>query len=433
MIASNRPYRRYLLALCGGLLVFLGARWAFQQDKRDRLREIPATGAELFDIEDGTAYFSIKEARGPRLVTRTSRSGQSFPDMLPTLEPLVIQSMPVAGGPARPVGEHRLQNIVFRRIQITDHILYYITYSETQSRPVTWPLAIPDAQRKVQAGLFLARASLHALPLTGGAPRELLPGKEFAIGPETQDGEPICVVGDKVYWIEIDPEKRPHNTCASLKVAKKNGGEPQTLMTNLSPQASLVAEQGPEETVWIITPSVEEYSSVRQIFRLRRGEEKPQLFHWSKERRVQISRPITLDGRVYWKRDIASEPGTDHQAEILSAAPDGSDMRIEYAFSTSASIPSQLYQHAGNIYFEIYQGKESAGANYGNILMRLTPGSPPVVRQIFHFPLMVSQFFFDGDFLYYTQEEERGQIRTEGSQGSFPVFARVLRRYPLPQ
>jgi hypothetical protein len=435
MTASPTLYRRYFPALCGCLLVFFGARWVFQQDRRERLRDIPTNGAELIAIRDAVAYFRIKEINQPRMVARRYGSGQSFPAMVSSLEPMVVQTMPVTGGPARPLGEHRLSEIVFRRLQFTDDALTYFAYSEAETRLLGWQATIAGTQRQRRVGVFLARASLYALPLGGGPPVELLPGKSLAITPNARGGEPICVVGDKIYWLEIDPDKHPPNASASLKVATKKGGVEKTLLAGLSPFASLYAEPGKEGIVWIYAPPIHEISNTKKLYRLNSEDDTPRLFLWNRENTVHLSHPITLDGRVYWKRDIYSFPkteGQDHPSEILSAAPDGSDSRVVYAFLTSAAIPSQLTLHAGKIYFEVYKDKETHPSGFGNTLMRLEPGAVSTAGEIFRFPPMVSQFLLDGEYLYYALEEERGQTTPEGSQGSFPVFGRVLCRYRLP-
>jgi hypothetical protein len=435
MTVTIRPYRRYLLGLVGGLLLFFGARWSFQRDRPERLREIPVNGAELFAIREGVAYVRTKENNQPRLVGRADTTGIMYPHMLPSLEPLVVQTLPVTGGPASRIGEHRLSNIVFRRIQFTDDALYYVAYSEARTRPYGWEVNIPGTTYKTFMGVSLTHATLHALPRTGGDPVALLPGKELSITPDIYDGEPIAVVGDKIYWIEIDPKQNLHNTSARLRVVTKQGGEPKTLMTSLSPRANLSIDKGQEGVLWLFAPPVNEISNARKIYRLDSADDKPKLFLSNRENHIHLSRPVTLDGRVYWKRNTYSVPiqeTEDHRTEILSSALDGSDTRVHYTFLTTA-VPSQFYFHTGRLYFNVYKGKEGQSSHYGTTLMQLEPEASSPAREVFRFPTMVSQIFLDGGFVYYTQEEERGQTRPNGSGGSFPVYARVLCRYRLPR
>jgi hypothetical protein len=434
MIAT-RPYRRSLFGLCAGLLVFFGARWTFRHDKPEKLREIPPNGAELIQIRDDVAYFRINEINRPRLISITAPNGMRSPQMVPALEPFVLHTLPVSGGSLKKIGEHRLPDIAFRRVQVTDNAVYYIAYAEKENRPVGWQVVEPETRHKFGMGVNLSRASLYSIPLAGGAPTEPLPGRRFAVTAQLREGEPVCVMGENIYWIEIEPGKNPRNSCASLKVATRNGGEPKTLLTRLSPMTSLTADKGAEGIVWIVAPNVSELSTARKLYRMKSADDNPQLFLSSQEAKAQLSRPVTSAGRVYWRRDFHPAAASDdqtHPVEILSANLDGSNLRVLYSFTTT-SVPSQLTLHADKVYFEDYKSKESNASNYGTILMRLNPDATPAAQTVFRFPAMVSQFFMDGDYLYYTQEEERGQTRPNGAQGSFPIFARVLYRYRLPR
>jgi hypothetical protein len=147
---------------------------------------------------------------------------------------------------------------------------------------------------------------------------------------------------------------------------------------------------------------------------------------------------LTLDGRLYWTRDVYSisvspaSPGYQvRHTEILSAALDGSDPRTIYTFPDACYVSSSRV-HKGRLYQEIYRG-EAHPMQSNRFLVRLDPGPPVRVDDVFHFPPQAGQPYFDGEYLYYTLREERDNFWDWSKKGLAPVAAMVLCRYRLPR
>lgn len=434
MPVSRPRMVRFLFALCGGLLLFLGARWMFQQDNRERLRDLPRNGNELITIRNGMAYFRMKEVFQPRILAIKDSRGQAFPQMMPALEPFLLHVMPVTGGAARQIGEQRIPGAIFRRMQFTPKALFYFSYVEKAMRGLSWHLNVAGSPRQTRIGAGVADVKPYSMFFMNGAPVEMFRGRTFPVIISALDADPMCVVGDSVYWIDIDTSQQPASACASLKVIHRGQHEPRTIMSGLSPLSSLAVDVGDNRILWLIAPAVKEYSPGRRIFRIDSEENSPQPFLSNMDNQSVVSVPVSLNGRVYWKRDvykIAEANYEDHAAEIMSSAPNGSDTRTEVKFETS-SMPTQLYAHGGKLYFEVYEGKVNDRKRSGNVLMRLDPESPSQPQEVYKFPPKTSQFLLDGDYLYFTQDEERSQVTNGSNRGSFPVFTRVLNRRRLP-
>lgn len=431
---SDRRIVRTLGLFCAGACLFLGARWAFQHQSPGRLRELPPNGNELIAIRDGWAYFQMKEVFQPRMVTFRDARGRVFLRMRPALEPFLFHVMPVTGGEGRRIGEHRLTGRMFQRVHFSEREVVYFAYQEQDVRSLAWQATIPGTGGRTEVGVGVAPVTLYSMRVSRGAPAEWCDGKKFPVVISTLDAQPICIAGEKVYWIEIDPKSKATHAAAALKVQHRSGAQEKVLMTGLSPLSSLCVDAGDHRVLWLLAPPPGEYTPGRRFYRIHSDQDQPALFLSNLDTRSHICRPVTVRNRVYWKRDlyaIAEAQYQDHLAEIWSANLNGEDRRIEFAFETS-SVPSQLLVHRGRLYFDVYEGRVHNRKRSGTLLMRLETDTPQRAREIFRLPPKTTQLLMDGDFLYYTRDEEREPVRSGATGGNLGAFRRVLYRHPLP-
>jgi hypothetical protein len=434
-------FHRNRWVLLAGCFLFFGARWLFLHGKPERLRDMPLPGGAPLFIRGEQGYYLASETSLPPPKYKILQRIYNTTSLLGVVgsKSYTLRALPIYGGPEQIIAEDLRPNLIFHRIQITNDTLLYLAYSEKEIRPLTWEKwgnLASGKKYKTTESLFFSRASLHALPLAGGVPVDILPGRQFTIAANTE--EAVCLTRDSVYWIEIDPGQKPVASCASLKVMARNGGEPQTLMRGLSPYANLKVEANGAETVWMFVPDGTDRFSARKIYRVSAADNRSQLF--ADNQTSSFSRnffPATLQDRVYWKRTVAlPELPPIYQEEIHSAKADGSDQRRDDSavVSTNAFLreAASFYAHKGALYTLRYVQEKPRPNQSNRALLRVEPGSPGRIYEVFRFPRGAGAPLFEGDYVYYTVDEERENIWDWSQEGLAPVLTRTLCRYRLP-
>jgi hypothetical protein len=446
-VLSSRP-RRILLAVCGGLVLFFGARWAFLQGKPERLRDLPKNNDLLLFIRGGVTYYRVNYPLRNQVISVMDISGKAVITEVPMPQPITLRALPVQGGPGRILAEAQPPpNTRLSALPMTENSLPYLANSEAWTHSLRFPVQMVEYARdgrtsipvKRTMALSLHQAHLYTLPLSGGAPVAFRPDITLHIAESSTNGWPVCFTDDRICWIDVDPKKRPAQKSGSLKVASKNGGPPETLMTGLSPRTGLVLSGA--GTVWMsaparVPPDMEALSR-SDIYSFDIAENKPRLVRQNVENSLLfgsiIPSNLLWEGRRYWTHTTASISDTSYQTsrtEILSSALDGSDQRVVHTFSDAESEIA-LRAHAGKLYVDLRKKSN-------RFLMRFEPGSPVRLRELFRFPTkkasyLVKDSYFDGDYLYYVQDEEREKWWDWSVRGLQPTEATVLYRYRLPR
>lgn len=417
--------RRTLLGACTGMALFFAARWVFQQGRPERLRDLS------LDLNPPLAI------RREQLLTSDLESFRPLPLKHPTNKLRVgingtdvvrMQSLPVKTGSLHVIGEDRRRGFIFQRLQLTSETLYYLAFPVAQAKVRTWKYKAPGSKTEFSNALSVAPASLMSLSLTGGAPVEVLPGIPLMVSGITQRA--VGVVGENVYWIEIDIARQPLQACADLKMINRKTRSVQTLLSGISPHSFLMVEENNTDTVWVNVPAGPDGNSRGvDVYRIAVADNQPRLFIQNSEN--YYFRPVTYRGRVYWVRSLFSSATTRlHTEEIWSAALDGSDQKVICSTNSSQSATT-LYVDRTGLYKDGLTSEPARPNRSNRVLTRLSPEAPNRSVEVLRFPLKAGQSFFDGGYVYFTEEEERENMWDWSPSGLRPASARVLNRFRL--
>jgi hypothetical protein len=428
--------------LLAGCFLFFGARWLFLQGKPERLRDLSLSGAIPAFVRGERGYFLNSELGEPHPKCRFRDSQQfnitsSNYMTIQGAKSFSLNALPIYGGRDRTISQRSHPETVFHRTQITGDSVIVLAFPVNETLPLKWErweLLLSGKKYKTTEVLFYSRAALHAFPLTGGAPVDILPDRQFTVATATK--ESVYVTRDRVYWIEIDPNKKPVEGCASLKMIARSGGEPQTLMSDLSPFTSLRKDGGDTERVWMFVPTGTDRSSDLKVYHVGGAESQPQLFQKS-AKSWSTFYPATLQERVYWKSMVLLPGQTSTYAEeIYSARWDGSDSsKIDSVICSRATFlswMSMFYVHQGALYTPRYVSEKPRPGQSDLALVRVEPGVRGKAAEVFRFPAGVGQPLFDGENVYYTLDEKHENFWDWSQEGLQPDLKRTLCRYRLP-
>jgi hypothetical protein len=424
MPAFIRRYRWYMFAACA---IFLLSRAAFLQGRPERLRDLPSQGEWLLGIHRGVAYFQMHASQTNSAIFTTDSTGRVV-NMAPL--PLVVRAFPVEGNSSSLLFEDQRVATLFRQIQLTDNGVHFVSYPDKTPRTLPYSLTSEvrtsgrPIRQKQTTYLPVELADFYLVPFSGGATAPVHLTSRLIVRSDS-GGKSVGVTNNRIYWIEIESNKRTGQASGSLKALSLHGGSPETLQTGLPPQTSLYVSESSQEAAWMFVPVG---AGRHNLYRLTEIERNPQLFLQNTELNTITFQPATYNGRVYWKRDsVASIQASDsvYQSEILSAALDGTDTRSVHTFSEPDTI-SALYAHAGKLYIEM----PKANSRH---LLRLEPGPPAIWRAVLRFPSNAQQPVFDGDYFYYALIEERESFWDKARRYRRPGRATVLYRYRLPR
>lgn len=314
---------------------------------------------------------------------------------------MVVRSTPVAGGPVREL---------LRDESITRGVSLGITRSGiSYVRPSTslpFPYSPSNPTRFTLRPGFtwlgpISRARCWQVPLSGGAPRELIPERRAS---------QIHVVGDTCYWVEDER--------LSLR-------EPVLRRISDPPKATLYASPlagGPHRRIAVLGPNVWVQPRDRGIVwgdRNRNGQ--PLLYACPPEFALtvlpdfpKLGLPAELGGRLYWTEPASSrrdEPWVMRQ--LVSTASDGSDHRVE--LDTGSLGPEDaILSVARTDDVSLYLRREWTHSQKGSeftprlaTLLRFRPDKPGSAKKVLGGPhaRAVNVIAVDQGYLYYTAQE----------------------------
>lgn len=249
---------------------------------------------------------------------------------------------------------------------------------------------------------------LRSVPLTGGAPRDLV---------VNVDGKPV-VAGDWVYWLrrrwddrtivrhgeEWREELRGHSDIACMRVGER---VPRVVRRDLSDRTTLASDG-----VRVSWTEPRPYPNDRVDLASSSGGALPVILAGYDG----MVGPVTASGRFYWvaypARSAWATGGRMAPRAVMSARPDGSDRRIEidlrdrYPMADLCGVATMgpLQPYAGTVALLLAAGGSDHGGGDRNppgLLVLPRPGQPRGPVTLCTVPPGARDFALDGRYLYF--------------------------------
>lgn len=294
------------------------------------------------------------------------------------------------------------------------------------------------------------RTTLHRAPLQGGAPEEvnLLPGGTPPVFSS------LGVIGNRIFWT------RRRNLSPAEAAAFRRNGKPPLFMPA-------------HHELWVTRvggPAVLLYAGVFQYARLTPSGHgvywrlvRPASPHGSESRdllyvaadslKVTLRRAVSFEpatapvfyrGRVYWINDPAGlgvEPGESDfggRRDLVSAKPDGSDMRVVLNLATASQVNyrlGRLYAYGGRLYATLLE-QRAGGPNpiYFHYLCFVDPDRDPAITRLTRLPRRLAERgVFDSGYYYFLVNEPRDSLFDWSTEDKPLPDRYILYRWKLPE
>lgn len=302
------------------------------------------------------------------------------------------------------------------------------------------------------------RTTLHRIPLAGGMQEE--------VRLDTTKKPPVftnlAVARDRIFWTR----RRPLTHGEAVGLTRKPNQPNQPNQTNAAPFPSAYYEL-------MTTPgsggqAVRLYGGIYQIarlipstdgvfwrvVRLDPGAPSDLVCVSASPLKVSVHKDVLVDpasilvshrGRIYWIDEPSGSGsglgGTDFASrrDLVSANPDGTDMRVVLSLSTNAAATyrlTRLYAYDGRMYGTLWEEGPTGtrGVNYRHYLCEIDPQREPIIKKLTSLPRRLAErgVFDQGYYYFIVNEQQENLFDWYEEEGARPDRF-FLYRWKLPK